>query len=136
MRAAYRELFLERVTRVDDSNASGDQIVDLCVRLAPPGQRVSLLGAQNIKGTGLDWVYRWLAVDAASRALARLASPGSPSASEAWTHWRQRRTTASSTQGWCGWRSRGGRGSRPRSRREWRGCGAATRKRTPSASRP
>ena len=75
MRASYRELFLERVTRVDDSNASGDKIVELCVRLAPPGQRVSLLGAQNIKGTGLDWVYRWLAVDAASRALVQLASP-------------------------------------------------------------
>ncbi|HZH78482.1 MAG TPA: hypothetical protein VEY88_20805, partial [Archangium sp.] len=51
------------------------RLVDLCVRLTPPGQRVSILGAQNIKGIGLDWVYRWVAVDGASRALAQLASP-------------------------------------------------------------
>ena len=32
---------------------------------APPGVRVTVMGTQNIKGTGLDFVYRWLALAAA-----------------------------------------------------------------------
>jgi poly-gamma-glutamate synthase PgsB/CapB len=71
-RGAYRDLFLEQLIVIADPNAKGDQIIDACARAVPPGVEVTFLGAQNIKGTGLDWVYRWLALDRAQRALGAL----------------------------------------------------------------
>lgn len=75
-RSAYRELFLEQLVPVNDPLATGDQIVDVCARSVAPGLEVSIMGAQNIKGTGLDWVYRWLALDKVSGALKALESGG------------------------------------------------------------
>ena len=72
LRAAYRELFLELVEVVEDPASSGDQVVLRCALAVPPGVRVAAMGTQNIKGTGLDFVYRWIALDAASVALAQL----------------------------------------------------------------
>ncbi len=72
-RTAFRDLFLEGLVVVSNSNARGDQIVDVCAKSVPPGTELSILGAQNIKGTGLDWVYRWLALDRAERSLNALA---------------------------------------------------------------
>ncbi|MCP3142699.1 hypothetical protein [Pyxidicoccus xibeiensis] len=71
-RAAYRELYLEQLVPVSDAAATGDQIIDACARSVPPGLDVSIMGAQNIKGTGLDWVYRWLALDRVGSALEAL----------------------------------------------------------------
>jgi len=71
-RQAYRELFLEQLVPVNDAGATGDQVIDACARAVPPGMSVSLMGAQNIKGTGLDWVYRWLALDRVHSALEAL----------------------------------------------------------------
>ncbi len=68
-RTGYRELFLEGLVVVHDPKAKGDQIIDACAKAVPPGCEVSIMGAQNIKGTGLDWVYRWLALDRAVRSL-------------------------------------------------------------------
>lgn len=67
--AAYQALFLEQLVFVDNPDAGGDQIVDICARSVGPGQRVHLMGCQNIKGTGLDMVYRFMAVDAMDKAL-------------------------------------------------------------------
>ena len=78
-RAAWRELFLEQLVPVNDAGASGDQVVDACARAVPPGMQVSIMGAQNIKGTGLDWVYRWLALDRVRGALETLKT-GAPDA--------------------------------------------------------
>jgi poly-gamma-glutamate synthase PgsB/CapB len=78
-REAWRELFLEQLVPVHDARATGDQIVDACARAVPPGMQVSIMGAQNIKGTGLDWVYRWLALDRVQGALEALRT-GSPEA--------------------------------------------------------
>ncbi|MDQ3264401.1 MAG: hypothetical protein M3Y59_12180 [Myxococcota bacterium] len=69
---AFRGLFQEQIIPVEDPLATGDQIVAACARAAAPGLRVSIMGAQNIKGTGLDWVYRWLALDRVSIALKTL----------------------------------------------------------------
>ena len=73
-RDAYRELFLEQLVPVEDAGATGDQVIDACARAVPPGLSVSIMGAQNIKGTGLDWVYRWVALDRVKSALEGLQS--------------------------------------------------------------
>ena len=62
-RATYRELFLERVYILWNSGSTGDQVVDFMVKAIPPGMDVRIMGTQNIKGTGLDFVYRWLSMD-------------------------------------------------------------------------
>ena len=62
-KAAYRAMFMSQVIVIEDAGASGDQIIDRCARCVPPGCDVVLMGTQNIKGTGLDFVYRWLAMD-------------------------------------------------------------------------
>ncbi len=72
LRAMYRELFMERVAVVERSDATGDQVVDFIARTFAPGHAARLLGCQNIKGTGLDFVYRWLSIDTIFLALKRL----------------------------------------------------------------
>jgi hypothetical protein len=72
--AAYRELFLDAMIVVADPAETGDAIIDRCARACPPGTTVSLMGIQNIKGTGLDFVYRWLAVDQVTAWCAEIAS--------------------------------------------------------------
>jgi gamma-polyglutamate synthase len=74
-RKAYALLFEETVVIVHNPGETGDQIIDRVARSVPPGTEVACMGIQNIKGTGLDWVYRWVAVDKVLTALGRLASP-------------------------------------------------------------
>ena len=74
VRHAYHELFEDLLVVVDDAGETGDQIIDRCARAVPPGTQVSVMGIQNIKGTGLDFVYRWLALDQTKARLARLDS--------------------------------------------------------------
>jgi poly-gamma-glutamate synthase PgsB/CapB len=62
-RAAWREIFEDKVIPVHNSETTGDQIIDICARATPPGTRIRVYGMQNIKGTGLDFVYRWVALD-------------------------------------------------------------------------
>ena len=73
-REAYRALFLELLDVVADPLTSGDQVIVRCALAVPPGTRCVLMGTQNIKGTGLDFVYRWIALDAAQQQLALLRS--------------------------------------------------------------
>lgn len=72
---AWIALFKAQLIIVWDSGATGDQIIDQCARAVPPGVHVTIMGTQNIKGTGLDFVYRWLALDAVSIGLGKLDSP-------------------------------------------------------------
>jgi poly-gamma-glutamate synthase PgsB/CapB len=71
-RAAYRELFLETIVYSTYEAATGDQVLDFVTRSLAPGQRVHVIGVQNIKGTGLDFVYRWISVDKVEAELARM----------------------------------------------------------------
>ena len=73
--AAYRALFLAQVIAIEDPGVSGDQIIERCATCVPPGCDVTLMGAQNIKGTGLDFVYRWLALDKVVSCLREQSSP-------------------------------------------------------------
>ena len=56
-------LFSARVVPVADYDTPGNVLVSRILRDAPPGVRIRAMGIQNIKGTGLDFVYRWQAWD-------------------------------------------------------------------------
>ncbi|MDQ3039744.1 MAG: hypothetical protein M3R16_08110, partial [Pseudomonadota bacterium] len=56
-------LFSARVVAVADYDTPGNVLVTRILRDAPPGVRIRAMGIQNIKGTGLDFVYRWQAWD-------------------------------------------------------------------------
>jgi gamma-polyglutamate synthase len=60
LRATYRRLFEERVIILEHSDFTGDQVVDFVFRQIPPGLHAEVMGCQNIKGTGLDFVYRFV----------------------------------------------------------------------------
>ena len=81
-RDAYRALFEDQVVALHDSTLTGDQIIDLIATSAPPGARIDVMGLQNIKGTGLDFVYRWVSLEAVDRAVTKARS-GSPEEVEA-----------------------------------------------------
>jgi gamma-polyglutamate synthase len=73
--AAYRALFEEGMIPLADASLTGDQILDRVAKSVPPGAHASIMGVQNIKGTGLDFVYRWVSIDMVARALDSLGSP-------------------------------------------------------------
>lgn len=64
---AARELlwkwFRSRIEIVHSPYISGEQLVNLICEQTPPGYTNRIMGMQNIKGPGLDWVYRWQAWD-------------------------------------------------------------------------
>lgn len=74
----FRELartwFDARIVVVEDFYASGDRVVEIIRQATPPGFLNRVMGIQNIKGTGLDFVYRWQAWDTCHKACARLLS--------------------------------------------------------------
>ncbi len=72
---SYRAMFDETVIPLDDSQLTGDQILDVVAKNVPPGARARIMGCQNIKGTGLDFVYRWVSIDTVHKYLALLESP-------------------------------------------------------------
>jgi poly-gamma-glutamate synthase PgsB/CapB len=73
-RAAYRELFEESLVVLDNPALTGDQVISAVAEAVPPGARVDVMGLQNIKGTGLDFVYRFVSLELVSSAVRRLAS--------------------------------------------------------------
>lgn len=62
---AFREQlwhwFERKLIVVSDYYASGNRIIQLIAEQTPPGFHNRIMGIQNIKGTGLDFVYRWQA---------------------------------------------------------------------------
>lgn len=79
--AEFRSLlwrwFERKLVIVDDPHASGERVVQVLRDETPPGFRNRVMGLQNIKGTGLDFVYRWQAWDRCHRACAQ-ATGGDP----------------------------------------------------------
>jgi hypothetical protein len=73
---AYKALFEEQLVPLHDSALTGDQVVDRVVKCCPPGSVVDVMGVQNIKGTGLDFVYRWVSLDTVERALVKVKAGG------------------------------------------------------------
>ncbi len=58
-----KKIFNDKLEIIMDSAATGDQIIDTIARCSPPGHTIRIMGAQNIKGTGLDFAYRWISLD-------------------------------------------------------------------------
>ncbi|MFC0677950.1 hypothetical protein ACFFGH_08865 [Lysobacter korlensis] len=57
------DAFSARIVPVADYYTPGNVLVQQILRSAPPGLLIRAMGIQNIKGTGLDFVYRWQAWD-------------------------------------------------------------------------
>jgi hypothetical protein len=72
LRAHCRRLWAERIVVVWDPKSTGDQTIDRIARSVPPGHEARVLGCQNIKGTGLDFAYRWVSIGDVDAALRRL----------------------------------------------------------------
>ncbi len=65
-------LLESRIRRFDEAGLTGDQVLHAITGLVPAGAQARILGACNIKGTGLDFVYRWVSIDRTQRRLAAL----------------------------------------------------------------
>jgi gamma-polyglutamate synthase len=55
--------FYSKFIVIEDYYASGEEIIHTISESTPPGYLNRIMGIQNIKGTGLDFVYRWQAWD-------------------------------------------------------------------------
>lgn len=71
-REVYRELFLGQYLPLWDPSLKGDQVIDRITDTVPPGHRIRFVGVQNIKGTGLDFIYRWVSMDMVRQWLTKL----------------------------------------------------------------
>jgi poly-gamma-glutamate synthase PgsB/CapB len=61
-----------RFTVIEDPHSSGEQIIQQIAKTTPPGLKSRIMGIQNIKGTGLDFVYRWQAWELCHQYCTRL----------------------------------------------------------------
>lgn len=59
VRKALRRWFERRLCVIEDLHACGDRVIRTIVENSPAGLLNRIIGIQNIKGTGLDFVYRW-----------------------------------------------------------------------------
>ncbi|TMM48190.1 hypothetical protein [Qipengyuania marisflavi] len=75
MRALLRRVFMAKLVPVRDFYIKGEMIVRLIAAQTPPGLLNRIMGMQNIKGTGLDFVYRWQAWEAVARACEQALDP-------------------------------------------------------------
>ena len=73
--AGWTQMFRSQIVVVWNSGATGDQVIEQCAKAVPPGVHLTIMGTQNIKGTGLDFIYRWLSLDLVSVNLAKLDHP-------------------------------------------------------------
>lgn len=72
VKALLTRAFKAKLVPVLDYYMKGELIVRLVAEQTPPGLINRIMGMQNIKGTGLDWVYRWQAWEVAWRACEQL----------------------------------------------------------------
>lgn len=75
---AFRDLlwqwFARKLVVVADYYASGDSIIQMLAEHTPPGCENRVMGIQNIKGTGLEFIYCWQAWDSCHAACQSLTS--------------------------------------------------------------
>lgn len=63
-----RTCFDQKLKILEDSASTGEQVIDHLAHAVPPNMFGKVIGMQNIKGTGLDFMYRWLAWETVARA--------------------------------------------------------------------
>ncbi|GAA4642210.1 hypothetical protein GCM10023115_04350 [Pontixanthobacter gangjinensis] len=68
VRDFLKRVFMAKIVPVRDFYIKGEAVVRLIARNSPPGLVNRIMGMQNIKGTGLDLVYRFQAWEAANKA--------------------------------------------------------------------
>jgi poly-gamma-glutamate synthase PgsB/CapB len=68
------DLFEANLVVVDDAGIAGADLIDLVLQQCPPGALVRMMGIQNIKGTGLDFVYNWVEWRDLTRAIRGLSA--------------------------------------------------------------
>jgi gamma-polyglutamate synthase len=73
-RGLLRQWFDAKIVVIEDYHAPGNKVIDEICTATPPGFYNRIVGLQNIKGTGLDFVYRWQAWEGCQRACEQLAS--------------------------------------------------------------
>ncbi|HFD12079.1 MAG TPA: hypothetical protein ENJ32_06395 [Crenotrichaceae bacterium] len=66
--------FEQKLVVVEDYHATGNQVIEKICDSTPPGFYNRIMGMQNIKGTGLDFVYRWQAWETCYKACLQLQS--------------------------------------------------------------
>lgn len=85
----YRNLvkkwFKERIVVVEDYHTTGEQLINRICSETPPHYSNRIMGLQNIKGTGLDFVYRWQAWNQCHAACEDLLSDNPAHVSKALT---------------------------------------------------
>lgn len=73
-REAFGVWFWRKFVTVEDYFASGEDVVGVLAGLAPPNYMTRVMGIQNIKGTGLGFVYAWQHYDAFNAACLEIES--------------------------------------------------------------
>ncbi|MBC7963196.1 MAG: hypothetical protein H7Y05_09660 [Steroidobacteraceae bacterium] len=73
-RNLVRKWFKNKIVVIEDFHTSGEQLINRICEETPPHFTNRIMGLQNIKGTGLDFVYRWQAWDQCHAACENLHS--------------------------------------------------------------
>lgn len=71
-RSLLERWFMRKIYVIEDADATGNQIINHIVCKTPPGYKNRMMGMQNIKGTGLDFVYQWRAWNICYQACEKL----------------------------------------------------------------
>jgi gamma-polyglutamate synthase len=75
VREFLRRCFFAKLVPVRELYTPGEQIIRLIAAQTPPGLINRIMGMQNIKGTGLDYVYRWQAWESCHKACSQSLDP-------------------------------------------------------------
>jgi poly-gamma-glutamate synthase PgsB/CapB len=82
----FRELlwgwFHRKIVIIEDYHATGNQVIERICHETPPGYLNRVMGLQNIKGTGLGFVYCWQAWEKCYQACLQLRGKNPQAASE------------------------------------------------------
>ncbi len=73
-RVLIKKWFIQKLVFIWDYHASGNQIIQQLIDHTPPGLYNRIMMLQNIKGTGLDFVYTWQAWERCYHACEQLKS--------------------------------------------------------------
>jgi poly-gamma-glutamate synthase PgsB/CapB len=74
LRAMLHDWLMAKIVVIWDSHSTGDETIARIASELPPGIHARIMGCQNIKGTGLDFAYRWVAWDSCAVACRDLAT--------------------------------------------------------------
>lgn len=74
-RKLLKTLVKQKLVVIENPKTSGDEIIEILAQATPPGFRLRVMGMQNIKGTGLDFAYRWLSLGQVQQWIRQLESP-------------------------------------------------------------